>query len=90
MNVGIHVDLAEKKKNDKNNIIKWDSKDLRIVTEKAVAQLDWKDNSYCLFLTNTNDPHREIEKMQRQPNKTAFCAKTARIAFGKLTQKLLP
>ena len=39
MNAGIHVDLVEKKKSDKNDIIKWGSKDLRIVAEGAVAQL---------------------------------------------------
>ena len=37
-----------------------------------------------------DDPHGETETMRRRPNKTASCAKTARVAFGELAQKLLP
>ena len=63
---------------------------MRIVAEKTIAQLSWKNNSYYLFLTNMDDPYRETKTMQRWPNKSAFCAKIVRIAFGNFTQKLLP
>ena len=39
INAGIHIDLIEKKKNNKNDIIKWGTKDLKIVAKKAVVQL---------------------------------------------------
>lgn len=72
INAGIHVDLVEKKKSDKNDIIRWGTKDLKIVAERAIAQLGWKDNSYCLFLTNMDDPYTETETMRRRPNKSDF------------------
>ena len=63
---------------------------MKIVAEEAIAQLDWKDNSYYLFLTNMDDLYRETEIMRQRPNKSASCAKTACVAFGDLAQKLLP
>ena len=88
-NSGIHQELLDYKKLDKNNIILWGIRHLKYVADGAVAQLGWKDSYYCLFMSNMDCGVDTVVTKKRRPNKTAICAKTARQLFKKKAKKNL-
>ena len=90
MNAGVHQDLINYKKSDKNDIIPWGTTHLRYVAEGAVAQMGWKDSCYCLFMSNMDSGVDTVITKRRRPNEIATCAKTARIPFGDMPEKDLP
>ena len=89
-NAGVHQELIGHKKSDKNDIIPWGTKHLKYVADGAVAQLGWKDSSYCIFMSNMDCGVDTVYTKRRRPNETATCAKTARQPFGDQPEKVLP
>ena len=89
-NAGVHQDLIDHKKSDKNDTIPWGTKHLRYVADGAVTQLSWKDSSYCIFMSNMDYGVDTVYTKRRRPNETATCAKTARQPFRDQPEKVLP
>ena len=92
INAGIYKDLLEIKKSDEKDIIPWGATHIRYVADGTVAQIGWKDPSYCLFMSNMDsvDDDNTVITKRRRPNETATCAKTARKPFEDLPEKDLP
>ena len=89
-NAGIHQELLDHKKSDKNDIIPWGIKHLKWVADGKITQLGWKDSCYCLFMSNMDSGVNTVMTKRRRPNETATCAKTARKPFGDQAEKILP
>ena len=81
-NAGVHQELIDHKKSDKNDIIPWGIKHLKYVADGAVTQLSWKDSSYYIFISNMNCGVNNVYTKRRRPNKIATYAKTAYQPFG--------
>ena len=81
-NAGVHQELIDHKKSDKNDTIPWGTKHLRYMADGAVTQLSWKDSSYCVFMSNMDCGVDTVYTKRRRPNETATCAKTACQLFG--------
>ena len=90
INAGIHKDLLNYKKLDEKDTIPWGTTHVRFVAEGAVAQMGWKDLSYCLFMSNMDPVNDTVITKRRRPNETTICAKTARKPFKDLPEKDLP
>ena len=89
-NAGVHQELIDHKKSDKNDTIPWGTKHLKYVADGAVTQLGWKDSSYCIFMSNMDCGIDTVYTKRRRPNETATYAKTARQPFGDQPEKVLP
>ena len=80
-NAGVHQDLIDHKKLDKNNTILWGTKHLRYIINRAVTQLNSKDSSYYIFILNINYGVNTIYTKRRRPNKITIYTKTTHQPF---------
>ena len=91
INTKIHKDLLKFKQCDTKDVIPWGIKHWRLVANRDIVQIRWKNTgSYCFFMSNMDSGVNTIITKRRRPNETATCAKTGRVPFGNQAKKTLP
>ena len=90
-NAGVFKKLIDKKKVDIKDILPWGTFDRVVVADGDIVQIGWKDTGgYCLFMNNMDCGVDTTMTVRHRPNETATCAKTGRVPFGDLPEKVLP
>jgi hypothetical protein len=89
-NAGVLQTLVDTKKSDKRkDELPWGTLHHYPSPSCQVSQIGWKDQAYALLMSTVYDGTESIERPRKRPKTTSTSAKTSRVPFGDVPEKVL-
>jgi hypothetical protein len=86
---GVIKELLDLKKKDKKDVIPWGETYSMPIESGKVCHIGWKDQAFVLMMSSLMSGDEKVTRLRKRPKESSSKAKTARVPFGKASEKEL-